>query len=305
MRASDPAQAQVCVLTADPGARALGPSDVEAAARALAAAGAAVEAHRWLAELVAAELPYRGVDGAAAGAAVRDALRDRPLDVNCLAAAGRRKAVLVADMDSTIVTGETLDELAEAVGLKRQIAPITARAMNGELDFAEALEQRVAMLEGLAESAVQATLGRLELTAGARTLVATMAAHGADTALVTGGFTAIAEPVADRCGFARVVANRLELDGGRLTGRVAHPIVDKTAKLATLRDLADTRGVHVNAALAVGDGANDLPMLQEAGLGVAFRAKPAVKAAAALALDHGDLTGLLYLQGYARDDFAS
>jgi phosphoserine phosphatase len=305
MRASDPSQAQVCVLTADSAAQALGPSDLEAAARALAEAGAEVGDHRWLADLVAAELPYRALDGAAAGQAVRAALAGRPLDVNCLAAAGRRKAVLVADMDSTIVTGETLDEMAEAVGLKDKIAPITARAMNGELDFAEALEQRVAMLEGLPESAVQATLGRLELTAGARTLVATMARHGAECALVTGGFTAIAHPVAERCGFGRVVANRLDLDGGRLTGRVAYPIVGKEAKLATLRELTDARGVHVNAALAVGDGANDLPMLLEAGLGVAFRAKPSVKAEAAFALEHADLTGLLYLQGYTRDDFAS
>jgi len=300
-------RAQVCTLIADPAARELGPSDVQAAARALAAAGAEVDAddHRWLAAEIACDLPYRGVELETAGDAVRAALAERPLDVNCQLAAGRRKAVFVADMDSTIVTSETLDEMAEAVGLKDKIAAITARAMNGELDFAQALNERVAMLEGLAEAEVKATLERVELSRGAATLVATLKRHGVDTALVSGGFTAIAEPVAERCGFDRVVANRLEIADGQLTGRVHTPIVDKDSKLATLDEMARRRGVHRFATCSVGDGANDLPMLLAAGLGVAYRAKPTVKAQARFALQHGDLTGLLYLQGYARDDFAA
>jgi len=295
----------VLTLIADPAARTLTPAHVTVAAEALGDLAAEVGEPDWLSRHVACDLVFSTADPEAAETAVRGALGDAPVDVAVQPRAGRRKRVLVADMDSTIVTGETLDEMAAAVGLKAEIAAITARAMNGELDFAAALRERVAMLAGLSEAAVAATLERVALTPGARTLVRTMQAHGAATALVSGGFTAIAEPLAERCGFDRVVANRLLLEGGRLTGRVAEPIVDKDAKLATLRALAEDLEGGASAACAVGDGANDLPMLLAAGLGVAFRAKPAVRERARVRVDHGDLTALLYLQGYRDGDFAA
>jgi len=295
----------VLTLIADPAARTLTPAHVTVAAEALGDLTAEVGEPDWLSRHVACDLPFVASDPVAAEMAVRGALGDAPVDVAVLPRAGRRKRVLVADMDSTIVTGETLDEMAEAVGLKAEIAAITARAMNGELDFAAALRERVAMLAGLPEDAVAATLERVALTPGATTLMRTMRAHGAATALVSGGFTAIAEPVAARCGFDRVVANRLLLEHGRLTGRVAEPIVDKDAKLATLRAVVEDLGGGTGAACAVGDGANDLPMLLAAGLGVAFRAKPAVRERARVRVDHGDLTALLYLQGYRDGDFAA
>jgi phosphoserine phosphatase len=296
---------QVCTLIADPASRDVDLADVQAVRAALRAAGAQVGGHRWLAEGVAADLPYRGIAPGAAGEAARRAVRERPLDVAAQPETGRRKAVLVADMDSTIVTGETLDEMAEAVGLKDRIAEITRRAMDGELNFEQALRERVGMLEGLNEADVKATLDRVELSKGAKTAIATLKRHGVTCALVSGGFTAIAEPVARWCGFDRVVANRLVIENGALTGAVDAPIVGKEAKLATLRELARERGVHENAVASIGDGANDLPMLLAAGLGVAYRAKPSVKAEARFALEHGDLTGLLYLQGYTAEEFAA
>ena len=295
---------QVCTLIADPASRDLDLADVQAVREALRAAGAEVDGHRWLAEYAACDLPYRGITPSVAGDAARRALRERPLDVAAQPETGRRKAVLVADMDSTIVTGETLDEMSEAVGLKDKIAEITRRAMNGELNFEEALRERVGMLKGLEEADVKATLDRVELSQGAQAAIATLKRHGVTCALVSGGFTAIAEPVGTWCGFDRVVANRLIIENGALTGQVGEPIVGKEAKLATLRDLARERGVHESAVASIGDGANDLPMLLAAGLGVAYRAKPSVKAEARFALEHGDLTGLLYLQGYGEDEFA-
>ena len=301
-RAQEP---QVCTLIADPASRDLDLADVQAVREALRAAGAEVDGHRWLAEHAAADLPYRGITPTHAGEAARRAVRERPLDVAAQPETGRRKAVLVADMDSTIVTGETLDEMSEAVGLKDRIAEITRRAMNGELNFEEALRERVGMLQGLKEADVKATLDRVELSKGAKTAIATLKRHGVTCALVSGGFTAIAEPVAAWCGFDRVVANRLIIENGALTGAVGEPIVGKDAKLATLRELAEARGVHENAVASIGDGANDLPMLLASGLGVAYRAKPSVKAEARFALEHGDLTGLLYLQGYTAEEFAA
>ncbi len=297
-------QRQVCTLIADPASRDLNLADIQAVREALRTAGAEVDGHRWLGEHAAADLPYRGITPASAGEAARRTVRERPLDVAAQPETGRRKAVLVADMDSTIVTGETLDEMSAALGLKDKIAEITRRAMNGELNFEEALRERVGMLAGLKEAEVRATLERVELSRGAATAVATLKRHGVTCALVSGGFTAIAEPVAQWCGFDRVVANRLIIEDGALTGAVVEPIVGKDAKLATLREMARERGVHENAVASIGDGANDLPMLLAAGLGVAYRAKPSVKAEARFALEHGDLTGLLYLQGYSEAEFA-
>jgi phosphoserine phosphatase len=218
---------------------------------------------------------------------------------------GRRKGLLVADMDSTIVVGETLDELADFAGLKDQIAAITRASMNGEIDFAEALRARVAMLKGLNLDALHRTWARVHLTPGAQELVRTMARHNATTALVSGGFTWFTGRVAERLGFDVHRANTLLDDGAALTGEVGEPIVDRDAKLATLRELAAQRNLRMAATLAVGDGANDLAMLREAGLGVAFHAKPIVAAEARARVDHADLRALLFAQGYRLDQIVT
>jgi phosphoserine phosphatase len=236
-------------------------------------------------------------------AAARAALEGAAIDAIATVADHRRKALLIADMDSTIVTGETLDELADFAGLKQRIAAITARAMNGELDFKAALRERVAMLQGLPVGALEQTWQRVRLTPGARELVATMRAHGAYAALVSGGFSFFTGRVAALCGFDMHRSNILLDDGSALTGLVAEPILDRDTKLATLTELADQRGLPLSATLAVGDGANDLDMLSAAGLGIAFRAKPIVAAAAQARVDHANLRALLFAQGYRAGQF--
>jgi len=237
--------------------------------------------------------------------AVRTVLNPAAIDAVTTPAEGRRKRLLIADMDSTIVTGETLDELADFAGIKDRIAAITARAMNGELDFKAALRERVAMLRGLPVDALERTWQRIRLMPGARELVATMRTQGASTVLVSGGFSFFTSRVASLCGFDQYRANTLLDDGMVLTGRVAEPILDRNAKLVALTGLAATWAVPLSATLAVGDGANDLDMLRAAGLGVAFRAKPSVAAAAYARVDHADLRALLFVQGYRVDEFAA
>ncbi|WP_375381214.1 phosphoserine phosphatase SerB [uncultured Sphingomonas sp.] len=216
----------------------------------------------------------------------------------------REKKLLVADMDSTMITVECLDELADYAGIKPQIAAITEAAMRGELGFAGALDARVALLAGLDERAIDRCLAeRVHLMPGAAELVGTMRARGAYTVLVSGGFTRFAEPVGRKLGFDRVIANRLEIADGRLTGTVAKPIVDAATKRATLIEERTRLGLGDDATLAVGDGANDLDMIRLAGLGVAFHAKPVVAASAAARIDHCDLTALLYAQGIPRADW--
>jgi phosphoserine phosphatase len=236
-------------------------------------------------------------------AILRPALGNAAIDAIVTPVDGRRKRLLVADMDSTIVTGETLDELADFAGIKDRIAAITARAMNGELDFKAALRERVAMLKGLPVDALERTWQRVRLTAGARELVATMRAHGAYAVLVSGGFSFFTSRVAARCGFDLHRSNMLLDDGARLTGQVAEPILDRDTKLAMLTGLAAERGLEMSETLAVGDGANDLDMLRAAGLGVAFRAKPIVAAEARARIDHADLRALLFAQGYRSSEF--
>ncbi|MEO9190249.1 MAG: phosphoserine phosphatase SerB [Acetobacteraceae bacterium] len=216
--------------------------------------------------------------------------------------AGRRKSLLVADMDSTFVTSETLDELADFAGLKEPIAAITRRSMNGEIDFADALRERVAMLRGLPLDALEKTWLRVRLTQGARELVATMRAHGAVTALVSGGFTFFTARVAALTGFDAHFANTLLDDGKALTGYVAEPILDRDAKLTTLRALAAEHRLDLAETIAVGDGANDLAMLRAAGLGVAFHARPVLAAEVRARVDHGNLRALLFAQGYRAEE---
>jgi phosphoserine phosphatase len=272
-------------------------------ASAIEAAGALVGESTWLAPGIALDLPLGPCDPRQALAAARAALGPAPVDANLVQAAGRRKRLLIADMDSTIVTTETLDEMAAFAGLKDRIAAITAQAMNGEIDFASALRLRVGMLEGLPAAALEQTLAATRLTPGARTLVQTMRQAGAFTALISGGFTFFTTAIRERCGFHLDHSNTLEFADGQLTGRLIEPIVDRDTKLASLREFAGARGLDLAETMAVGDGANDLGMLKAAGFGVAFRAKPIVAAEARLAVEHGDLTALLYLQGYHRDEF--
>jgi phosphoserine phosphatase len=225
-----------------------------------------------------------------------------PIDVLVQSVAGRRKRLLIADFESTIIENEMLDELAEPLGLRPRIAEITRRAMNGEIDFTPALEARVALLKGVDARLLEQAAERIRVTPGARALVATMRRAGAATALVSGGFAVFAEPVAAALGFDRVVANHLERVGGRIAGTVRPPIVTRDSKRETLSALAAEFGVSPAETIAVGDGANDLPMLAAAGIGVAFRAQPSVAGAARWRLDHADLTGVLYAQGYREDE---
>ena len=238
-------------------------------------------------------------------ARVAAALDGAAIDAVVTRGEGRRKRLLVADMDSTIVTSETLDEIAAYAGLKERVAEITRRSMNGELDFAAALRERVGLLRGLGLDALERTWEQTRLTPGARELVATMRAHGAKTALVSGGFTHFTERVAALCGFDVHRANTLLDDGRALTGEVGEPILDRHAKLATLRELVARHWLSMDETLAVGDGANDLAMLRAAGLGVAYRAKPVVAAEARARIDHADLRALLFIQGYSAREFAA
>lgn len=256
----------------------------------------------WLTRSIACEIV--GPKSTDPVAEARAILAGVPVDVALVPLANRRKQLLIADMDSTMINEECIDELADALGLKSEVAEITARAMNGELDFAAALETRVALLKGLdAKTIEEIRRERITFAPGGRVLVQTMKAHGAYTALISGGFTFFADFIAKRIGFDEAVANVLEFDGDRLTGTVQKPIVDKTTKQGRLKALAAERNLTIAQTLAVGDGANDLPMLKSAGLGVALHAKPAVAAEATVRIDHADLTALLYLQGYEDEHF--
>lgn len=226
------------------------------------------------------------------------------VDIVVQPAANRRKHLLVADMDSTMITVECIDELADYAGIKPQIAEVTEAAMRGELDFAAALDARVALLKGLGADAIDRCLAeRVQLMPGARTLVQTMKANGATTILVSGGFTRFAQPVGAQIGFDRVIANELLIEAAALTGAVTKPIVDSATKETTLLNAMAELGLDAAATMAVGDGANDLAMIKQAGLGVAYHAKPIVAAAAGARIDHNDLTALLYAQGIPRSEW--
>lgn len=258
---------------------------------------------RWLDPGVAAEFGVAAVP--ANFWQVWEDLQALSVDLAVQPAKGRRKRLLIADMDSTMIRQECIDELADEAGVGAHVAAITARAMNGELDFESALIERVGLLQGLPEAVIGRVLAdRITLMPGGAALVATMKAAGGYAVLVSGGFTAFAGPIAARLGFDEHRANRLLAEGGVLTGKVALPILGRAAKVEALEEIAARLGISPAEAMAVGDGANDLGMLGLAGAGVALHAKPVVAAECALRVNHGDLTALLYLQGYARDEFA-
>lgn len=255
----------------------------------------------WLHQRVACEIHTPKAADPVASA--RSVIGARAVDAALVPLANRRKLVLVADMDSTMIEQECIDELADAVGLKAEVAAITERTMNGELDFEQALRTRVGLIKGLERSVMEEVRReRITLAPGGRALIHTMKAYGAYTSLISGGFTFFADYFGKRIGFDEAIANVLEFDGDRLTGTVASPIVDKSTKLHRLQELAAERGLPMASTVAVGDGANDLDMIKAAGLGVALHAKPVVAAEAEIRIDHADLTALLYLQGYTDED---
>jgi len=292
----------VATLIVKPG----GENVLEAAGELAAALGKASVSAGALSRLgpEAVDLPVGGAELRELRAIATETLGERPVDCVIQPAQGRRKRMLIADMDSTIISVECVDELADFIGVKDKVAAITEAAMRGELDFNAALEERVALLKGLdLETLERCYNERVRFTPGARALIATMGAHNAQTVLVSGGFTFFTERVAGALGFHRQIANVLGIVGGRLDGTVARPIVNAQTKLKTLIAERDRLGLTHAAVLAAGDGANDIPMIQEAGLGVAFRAKPKTQAAAEAAIRHSDLTALLYLQGYTHEEF--
>jgi phosphoserine phosphatase len=258
----------------------------------------------WLNPGSACDIHFDAEDGRAFEKGLRKEFSTTKLDLAIQPTDNRRKLLLVADMDSTIIQQECIDELAAELGLKDQISEITARAMRGEIEFEPALRERVGLLKGLPLSSLESVYqNRITETPGGRTLTATMRSHGATCALVSGGFTFFTERVAAAVGFDLNRANTLIFADDKLTGEVGTPILGRQAKIDSLVELRDRAGLPAHATLAVGDGANDLGMIEEAGFGVALHAKPVVAEAADARIDHGDLTALLYLQGYRIDEF--
>ena len=292
----------VATLICNPADPALDSTVVDGARAILPSAGPA----QWLFDEVAVDIAFQSDDELRTiENRLREARGDLPIDIVVQPQAFRRKKLFLADMDSTMIGQECIDELADFAGLKAHVAKITERAMRGEIEFEPALRERVALLKGLAASVVDEVLAKhITLTPGGRELVATMRANGAWTCLISGGFTLFTSAVAAMIGFQENRANELKVEDGKLIGEVSEPILGRAAKLATLIELTESFDLDDIDTLVVGDGANDLGMIQQAGLGVAYHAKPAVAAAAAARIDHGDLTALLYAQGYRRDEFA-
>lgn len=290
----------IATLIANPAKAALVPSLGIKASAAVNATGL-----YWLADGIACDIPLpSGISAQEADSTLRTALDNAPIDVVVQEQDSRRKKILIADMDSTMIQQECIDELAEEAGLREQVSTITARAMNGEIAFEPALRERVALLKGLPLSVIDKVIStRISLMPGGPELVRTMRKHGSYTALVSGGFTSFTQRIAEMIGFNENRANLLLDDGTHLTGEVSEPILGREAKVEKLVEIADRLGLTPQDAIAVGDGANDLGMLQLAGTGVALHAKPAVAAQAKLRIDHGDLTALLYIQGYRKSDF--
>jgi phosphoserine phosphatase len=290
----------VATLIANPAKASLIPSLGIKASAAVNASGL-----YWLADGIACDIPLAsGLSHEEADQALRSSLDGAPVDIVVQEQDSRRKKILIADMDSTMIQQECIDELAEEAGLREHVAAITARAMNGEIEFEPALRERVALLKGLPLSVIDKVIStRISLMPGGVELVRTMRKHGAYTALVSGGFTSFTRRVAEMIGFNEDRANTLLHDGAHLSGTVSDPILGREAKVEKLIEIADRLGLTPQDAIAVGDGANDLGMIQLAGTGVALHAKPAVAAQAKVRIDHGDLTALLYIQGYRKSDF--
>ncbi len=275
--------------------------DISAAADRLRASGASDIAHDWVEQGDAFDVHFSG-DPLSARAALDGQVGQA--DVVVQKTAERRRKLIIADMDSTMITVECIDELADYAGIKDQIAEVTERAMRGELNFEEALDSRVALLRGLPETAIEQCLAeRVTIMPGARALVRTIRAHGGYAVLVSGGFTRFAEPVARMIGFDRAIANILGIADAMLDGSVARPIIGAETKRMTLLETLAEKGWSVADSLAVGDGANDIPMIEAAGLGVAYHAKPKTAAAAAASIRHGDLSALLFASGYRRAEW--
>jgi len=296
----------VVTLIADTRRQRLDAALVDSLVRALTDAGLAPTAPAWLSATEAVDLTIGPGDLKRARAVAEAATAGHAIDVGVQAADNRRKKLLIADMDSTVIDQECIDELAAAIGLRDKVSAITERAMRGEIEFEGALRERAAMLAGLSAADMGAVLNtRITLNPGARTLVATMRANGAYTALVSGGFTYFTNRIRERAGFDVDQANELLTDAtGKLSGTVGEPILGRAAKREALENLVAARGLSIGDTLAVGDGANDLAMIEAAGLGVAFHAKPAVAAQADVRIEYADLTALLFLQGYRRAEFA-
>jgi len=294
--------ALVATLVANPSNPVLTAAIAEKAADAAKASGL-----YWLADGVACDIALRdGTDPTDAHAAITSVIAGAPIDLVIQDQDTRRKKLLIADMDSTMIGQECIDELAAEVGLKDKVAAITARAMNGEIAFEPALRERVALLKGLPISVVDEVIAkRITLTPGGMELIATMKAKGYYTALVSGGFTVFTSRIAATLGFDENRANILLEENGHLTGFVAEPILGKQAKVDALEDISKKLGISPEEAMAVGDGANDLGMLHLAGAGVALHAKPAVAAEAKIQINHADLSALLYIQGYRKTDFVT
>lgn len=290
----------IATLIANPEAPGLTAAIVADIARLLGA-----QDTRWLADNIACDIALpAATDRKAAEIAIRKLVSGLPIDIVVQPGETRRKSVLLADMDSTMIGQECIDELAAEIGLKEKVAAITARAMNGEIEFEPALRERVALLGGLPVSVIDRVIeNRITLAPGAIELVRTMKRHGARTVLVSGGFTQFTSRVASLIGFDENRANVLLAENGVLIGKVAEPILGRDAKVAALRDVAARMEKSVSDAIAVGDGANDLGMIELAGTGVALHAKPAVAEKAAMRIDHADLTALLYIQGYRQSEF--
>ncbi|MBX9648922.1 MAG: phosphoserine phosphatase SerB [Xanthobacteraceae bacterium] len=291
----------VATLICNPANPALDSTIVDGARAVLPQPGSA----QWLFDEVAVDIPFEGSDDIKAiEASLRKARGDLPIDIVVQPAAFRRKKLFLADMDSTMIGQECIDELADFAGLKAHVAGITERAMRGEIEFEPALRERVALLKDLPVGVIDEVLEkRITLTPGGRELVATMRANGAWTCLISGGFTLFTNAVAAKIGFQENRANELRVRDGKLTGEVTEPILGRATKLATLVELRESFDLDEIDTLVTGDGANDLGMIEAAGLGVAYHAKPAVAAAAAARIDYGDLSALLYAQGYRREEF--
>ncbi|WP_353645502.1 phosphoserine phosphatase SerB [Mesorhizobium sp. WSM2239] len=293
----------VATLISHPARRSISQPLAKLASQAVAATAA-----DWLADQVACDLALpAGLDTPEALAALREAVASEPVDVVVQQREGRAKKILIADMDSTMIDQECIDELADEIGVKDHVAAITARSMNGEIAFEPALRERVALLKGLDAEVIDRIISsRLTLASGGRELVATMRKHGAWTALVSGGFDVFTSRIGNMLGFHENRANRLVVEaGGLLAGTVVEPILGRAAKAQALLEISARLGLTPADAIAVGDGANDLDMIRLAGTGVALHAKRAVAAEAGFRIDHSDLTALLYIQGYRRSEFAS